>query len=200
MPMDAVLVIACGALAHDLVRVKNLNQWDHLEIQCLPAELHNEPQKIPDAIRLKVNENRGKYRDILIGYSDCGTGGLLDAVIQEEGLERLPGAHCYEMFTGEAGFKKLHEAEPGTFYLTDFLARHFDRLVIKGLGLDRFPELKDTYFTHYRKLVFLAQLNDEEVDRKAKEAADFLGLEYVRIETGDQFLESALSVKIGTLR
>ena len=200
MSKDAILIIACGALAHDLVRVKKLNQWDHMEIQCLPAELHNEPQKIPDAVRSKIRENKEEYRDILIGYSDCGTGGLLDAVIEEENVERLPGAHCYEMLSGEARFKELHDAEPGTFYLTDFLARHFDRLVIKGLGLDRFPELKDMYFTHYRKLVYLAQFDDGEVDQKAKEAADFLGLEYQRIKTGDRFLESALSVKIGSPR
>ncbi|NKB75652.1 MAG: DUF1638 domain-containing protein [Gammaproteobacteria bacterium] len=198
--MDAVLVIACGALAHDLVRVKNLNRWDHMEIQCLPAELHNEPQKIPEAVRLKIRENKGKYRDILIGYSDCGTGGLLDVVIEQEGVERLPGAHCYEMFAGDIGFSQLHESEPGTFYLTDFLARHFDRLVIKGLGLDRFPELKEVYFTHYKKLVYLAQLDDDEIDQKAREAAEFLNLEYLRIDTGDRFLESALSVKIGTAR
>ena len=109
MSRDAVLVIACGALAHDLVRVKTLNQWDQIEIQCLPAELHNEPQKIPGAVRDKIHENKGKYRDIFIGYSDCGTGGLLDAVIREEEVERLPGAHCYEMFSGEAGFSQLHE-------------------------------------------------------------------------------------------
>ena len=200
MSRDAVLVIACGALAHDLVRVKTLNQWDQIEIQCLPAELHNEPQKIPGAVRDKIHENKGKYRDIFIGYSDCGTGGLLDAVIREEEVERLPGAHCYEMFSGEAGFSQLHESEPGTFYLTDFLARHFDRLVIKGLGLDRFPELKEMYFTHYRKLVYLAQIDDVTIDQKAREAAKFLGLEYQRIKTGDEFLESALSVRIGTTR
>ena len=130
-----VLVIACGALAHDLVRVKEANQWDHVDFQCLPAELHNRPNQIPEAVRQKIRENRDRYRDIFIGYSDCGTGGLLDLVLEQEQVERLPGAHCYEMFAGGDVFADLHEAEPGTCYLTDFLADHFDRLVIRGLGL-----------------------------------------------------------------
>ena len=148
---ERVLVIACGALAHDLVRIKDHNNWQHMDIQCLPAELHNHPQKIPEAVREKIIENRERYNNIFIAYSDCGTGGLLDVVLEEENVERLPGAHCYEMFSGSQLFNELHEAEPGTFYLTDFLAIHFDRLVIKGLGLDRFPELKEQFFGHYKK-------------------------------------------------
>ncbi len=192
----SVLVIACGALAHDLIRIKNLNQWDHMDIQCLPAELHNQPQRIPVAVQSKIREYRDQYQNIFVAYSDCGTGGLLDKVLEQEGVERLPGAHCYEMFSGKSTFSALHEAELGTFYLTDFLVRHFDRLIIKGLALNRYPELKEVYFKHYKKLVYLAQLDDDEIDQKARAAADYLGLGYQRLYTGDQFLESALSVRI----
>lgn len=196
MSENGVLLIACGALSHELVRIKQLNHWDHLDIQCLPAELHNQPERIPAAVQEKIQKNKNHYRTILVGYADCGTGGLLDKVILEEGVERLPGAHCYELFAGEKTFVDLHDKEPGTFYLTDFLARHFDRLVVKGLGLDRFPELKSMYFTHYKKLVLLAQLDDDDVDAMAREAAQFLGLDYQRILTGDQYLESALKVSV----
>ncbi|WP_423909114.1 DUF1638 domain-containing protein [Candidatus Spongiihabitans sp.] len=197
---QSVLVIACGALAHDLVRVKALNQWRHMDIQCLPAELHNHPQKIPEAVRNKIEQNRHKYHSIFVAYSDCGTGGLLDAVLQQYGIERLPGAHCYEMFSGAKKFKALHEAELGTFYLTDFLVTHFDRLIIKGLALDRFPQLKDQFFNNYKKLVYLAQLDDMEIDKKARNAANYLELEYQRVLTRDQHFEAALSVQIGSVR
>lgn len=192
MSTERVLVIACGALAHDLVRVKQLNQWEHLDIQCLPAELHNTPQLIPQAVQEKITQNRDRYRHIFAAYSDCGTGGQLDRLLEKEGVERLPGAHCYEMFAGTPKFTQLHEGELGTFYLTDFLARHFNRLIITGLGIDRFPQLKSEYFAHYNKLVYLAQRDDAELDALAKEAADYLELEYERILTGDQYLQTAL--------
>ncbi len=198
MSSDRVLIIACGALAHDLVRVRDLNGWDHIDFQCLPAELHNKPQQIPDQVRNKIRQNRDLYQSIFIGYSDCGTGGLLDKVLEEEGVERLPGAHCYEMFAGSTRFNQLHEAELGTFYLTDFLARHFDRLIVRGLGMDRFPELKEQYFANYHKLVYLAQLDDTEIENKAIKAARFLDLEYQKVRTGDQYLDAALSVKTAT--
>lgn len=195
-----VLVIACGALAHDLVRVKELNQWDHMDFQCLPADLHNRPQQIPEAVREKIRENRDRYNNIFVGYSDCGTGGLLDVVLEQEGVERLPGAHCYEMFSGAKVFADLHESEPGTFYLTDFLANHFDRLVVRGLGLDRFPELKGQFFGNYRKLVYLAQLDSEDIDRKARAAAEYLDLEFQRLDTGDNELSSLLAVRVEGIR
>jgi hypothetical protein len=125
---------------------------------------------------------------------------MLDRVLEQEKIERLPGAHCYDMFASEAVFRELHETELGTFYLTDFLAIHFDRLVIRGLGLDRFPELKEQFFGSYRKLVYLAQKEDKAIDAMAREAADYLGLEYEKVFTGDQHLESALSVRIGSIR
>ena len=195
--MERVLLIACGALAHDLVRVKGLNGWDHLDIQCLPAELHNTPQLIPDAVQNKIRENRGRYRQMFAAYSDCGTGGLLDKMLAAEGVERLPGAHCYEMFAGAGQFAQLHEAEIGTFYLTDFLARHFERVIIRGLGIDRHPQLKQAYFNHYKKLVYLAQREDAELDTLARRAADRLGLVYGRVVTGDRHLEAALTAAAG---
>jgi len=198
MSVDSILVIACGALAHNLVRVKHLNQWSHMDIQCLPAELHNQPQRIPEIVQGKINESREYYRKIFVAYSDCGTGGLLDAMLQKEGIDHLPGAHCYEMFSGSAQFKQLHATELGTFYLTDFLVCHFDRLIINGLALDRFPELKEQYFGYYNKIVYLAQLDDDEMDRKARGAAKYLELEYQRINTGDHFLESELLIRVET--
>ena len=132
----AFLVIACGALAREIVALRTLNHWPHMVVQCLPAELHNRPEKIPAAVRAKIQAARGRFTSIFVAYADCGTGGLLDAVLAEEGVERIPGAHCYEFFAGSAPFAELAEAELGTFYLTDFLLQHFQRLIIHGLGID----------------------------------------------------------------
>lgn len=195
---DRVLIIACGALAHDLVRVRDLNGWNHIDFQCLPAELHNTPKLIPAEVKAKIDQNRDRYKKIFIGYSDCGTGGLLDDLIEEEKVERLPGAHCYEMFAGSTEFESLHEQELGSFYLTDFLARHFQRVIVRGLGMDRHPELREMYFANYKKLVYLAQRDDPELDRYAREAADFLNLEYQKVLTGDQHLARSLSVTVGS--
>ncbi len=129
-----MLIIACGALAHEITALRRANRWDDLHVRCLPAELHNRPEKIPGAVRVMIHESRGRYRTIFVAYADCGTGGMLDAVLREEGVERIPGAHCYEFFATGPVFAALAEAEPGTFYLTDFLLRHFERLVIRGLG------------------------------------------------------------------
>src|SRR5579862_2446675 len=156
-PAPATLVIACGALAREIAALRRANGWSALSVRCLPAELHNRPERIAPAVREAIRESRPRYQNIFVAYADCGTGGLLDAVLREEGIERLPGAHCYEFFAGAKLFAELSQAEPGTFYLTDFLLRHFDRLVIRGLGLDEHPELADQYFRHYRKLVYLAQ-------------------------------------------
>ena len=195
---ERLLIIACGALAHDLIRIKRLNRWEHMDVQCLPADYHNKPQLIPAAVEKKIRQNRAHYTRIYVGYADCGTGGLLDAVLEREQVERLPGAHCYEMFAGSAQFNQLHEAEIGTFYLTDYLAQHFDRLIIRGLGLDRHPELKADYFRHYKKLVYLAQLEDEKIAAAAQAAAEYLGLEYQLVATGDRGLHRALHVRLGT--
>ena len=167
-----------------------------MDFQCLPAELHNRPERITQAVREKIREARAQYREIFVAYSDCGTGGELDRMLAEEEIERLPGAHCYEMFAGSRVFGELQEAELGTFYLTDFLARHFERVMVRGLGLDRHPELKDVYFGNYRKLVLLAQLDDPDIEKRARDAAEYLGLAFERVMTGDSGLGSALRVRV----
>ncbi len=179
-----VLIIACGALAKEIVELQRLNGWTHLKLQCLPAELHNRPEKIPDAVRAKIEEQRGLYEHIFVAYADCGTGGMLDKVLAEFGVERLPGAHCYEFFAGANAFKEMAEAEPGTFYLTDFLARHFDRLIKQGLGLDKHPELMSAYFGNYRRLIYLSQTKSPQLETAAKAHAQYLGLDYLHQHTG----------------
>ena len=178
------LVIACGALARDLVAVIAANRLDHLTVTCLPAILHNRPEKIPEAVRAKIRAGRARHDEILCLYGDCGTGGMLDAVLREEGVERIPGAHCYEFFAGAPDFAALTEEDPATFFLTDYLTRHFDRLVWKGLGLDRFPQLLPTYFGNYRRVVYLAQSDDPGLADKARAAADRLGLAFEHRPTG----------------
>lgn len=190
-----ILVIACGALAREVLAL----ELDHIDVACLPAQLHNHPKRIPEAMRAKIRANREAYDEILCLYGDCGTGGELDCVLKEEGVSRIEGAHCYAFYAGEETFSRLMEEEPGTFFLTDFLARHFDALVIRGLGLDRFPELRDDYFGNYRRLVHLAQFDDSDLETKARAAAERLGLAYERRFTGlggiRRFLEGATQEK-----
>jgi Protein of unknown function (DUF1638) len=189
---QGLLIIACGALAHEIVALKRANAWDQLDVRCLPAELHNRPERIPAAVRALIQSSRCHYRSIFVAYADCGTGGLLDAVLKEEGVERLPGAHCYEFFATTPVFTALTEAEIGTFYLTDFLLRHFERLVIQGLGLDTHPELFSTYFGNYRKLVYLAQQPGEDAIARARAIAVRMGLTFESLATGYGALETSL--------
>lgn len=183
--MKPVTIIACGALANELVALKQLNNWQHFHIDCLPAKYHATPQLIAEAVREKINKVRREHDgEILIAYGDCGTGGLLDNVLEETNTKRLPGAHCYEFFAGKHAFAELAEAELGTFYLTDFLTQHFETYVWKALGLDRKPELLGMYFAHYTKLVYLAQTDNSRLDTQAQHCAERLGLEYERIYTG----------------
>lgn len=182
--------------------LKRANRWAHVDVQCLPAELHNRPERIVPAVREQIRAHRSEYNTIFIAYADCGTGGMLDRLLREEGLERLPGAHCYEFFAGSERFAQLQEAEPGTFYLTDFLVRHFERLVTRGLGLDRHPELASEYFRHYRRLVYLAQRpapspptngDPAAAEAQARQIAERLGLEFEYRFTGYGELGSRLS-------
>lgn len=174
-----LLVLACGALASEILHAIRINGWRHLTLACLPARLHNTPKLIAPELEKRLETLAGRYDRVLIGYADCGTGGRLDALIERwENVERLPGAHCYEFYATSPVFAELHEAEHGTFYLTDFLARHFDRLVWKPLGLDWAPQLRDAYFGNYRRLVYLSQFDDPELAARAEQAADRLGLEF----------------------
>ena len=151
------LVIACGAIAHELLAVIKANGWQHLDIQCLPAEWHNSPHKITPAVEAKIVAHKHAYKQLFVAYADCGTGGRLDALLDKHGIQRLPGDHCYHFFAGRQVFEDMAEAEPGTFYLTDYLAEHFERLILDGLGITRYPELRDTYFSNYTRLVYLQQ-------------------------------------------
>ena len=178
------LLIACGALAREIAALKRANGWSALEVRCLPAELHNRPERIAPAVRKAIKENRANYAQIFVAYADCGTGGALDAVLKEEGIERLPGAHCYEFFATSPVFAQLAEAELGTFYLTDFLLRHFERLVVGPLGLDRHPELEHEYFRHYRKLVYLSQAPRPGAIDAARRIAERFGFAFEHRFTG----------------
>jgi hypothetical protein len=190
---DRSLVIACGALAWEIMAMIRANGWDAIEVQCLPAGWHNTPDKIPEGVREKIREARGAYAHIFVAYGDCGTGGLLDAVLEEEGVERIGGAHCYQFFAAEEEFLALHDAEPGTFYLTDYLAKHFDTLILKGMGIDRHPELLGMYFGNYKRLIYLAQTQDKAIETLARAAADRLGLAFEMRFTGYGGLEPILS-------
>lgn len=187
------LIIACGALSHEIMALIRANGWDNVRVQCLPAELHNRPGEIPGAVRDRIRELASGYDHVFVAYADCGTGGKLDEVLAEQGVERLPGAHCYEFFAGSEAFAALSEEEPGTFYLTDFLARHFDRLIVRGMGLDRHPQLLSMMFGNYRRLVYLAQRSDPELEARAREAAERLGLDYEYRFTGYGDLERSLA-------
>lgn len=197
---NPVLVIACGALAREIQALKRANQWDHLHLQCLEASLHNRPEQITERLRKKIQAQRAHYQRIFIGYADCGTGGALDRMLLEESpegeIQRLPGAHCYEFYAGHSEFAELHEAELGTFYLTDFLARHFQYLVIETLQLDQHPELLEIYFAGYRKLVYLSQTQDKALLSLAKQAAQRLDLEFQQVHAGYGLLQTELSQQL----
>jgi len=179
-----VLVIACGALAREILAIKQINGLDHIDLTCLPAQLHNTPEKIPGEVKREILAQQRFYDEILIGYADCGTGGLLDHVLEETGTRRIDGAHCYAFFTGLEEFNGLEEDQLGTFYLTDFLARHFQTMVIEPLGLDWHPQLKDMYFAHYTRVLYLAQTMDPALEEAAKAAADRLDLPFEMRRTG----------------
>jgi hypothetical protein len=197
-----LLVIACGALAHEIVWLQKVNGWTQIDLQCLDAELHNKPKLIPQKLRAALEKNRGQYQYIFIGYGDCGTGGEIDRIIAQEidtgnkKIDRLPGAHCYSFYAGEERFNDLAEQELGTFYLTDFLVENFERLMVKGLKLDKFPQLRDQYFAHYRLVVYLSQRLDTELVDKAKAAAEFLGLAFRHEHSGYGDLETGLQEQV----
>ncbi len=194
--VSPTLLIACGALAAEADAVLKQGGLDHVKLTCLPAKLHNTPQKIPELLRAKIREHQGAFERILVLYGDCGTAGGIDSVLEEEGASRIAGAHCYEFYAGSREFEILSDEEPGSFYLTDFLVRHFDRLVWEGLGLDRHPDLLPLYFGNYRRLVYLAQSPTDDLRYKAEEAAKRLGLDFEKRNTGLTGITSFLSRSI----
>jgi hypothetical protein len=193
-----VLVIGCGALANEMLAIVRASGLRDIDVTCLPAKLHQRPAGIPEAARTKIRAGREQgYERIFVAYADCGTYGMLDPVLEEEGVERLPGAHCYEFYSGTAAFEAMTEAEPATFFLTDYLARNFERLVIGGLGIDRHPELLPLYFGNYRRIVYLAQTDDPVALTLARAAAQRLGLEFELRRTGLAPFATAMAALTG---
>lgn len=192
---ERVMIVACGALAADILALVAANGWAHVDLECLPAILHSAPERIPEALRLRLRAARARgYGRIVAAFGDCGTGGRLDVVCVEEGVERLPGPHCQAVFGGPEAFAPPSLGDDGeALHLTDFLARQFDAVFWRGMGLDRHPELREMLFGHYTDLVHLAQTDDPETDAAAREAARKLGLRFMRRFTGRGGLEAALA-------
>ncbi|WP_342076013.1 DUF1638 domain-containing protein [Yoonia sp. SS1-5] len=186
-----ILLLACGALAREIIAIKQANNLTHLDLQCLPAIFHNHPERIVPALRTEVQKYRGKYDAIFVVYADCGTGGLLETACAELGVKMLEGPHCYSFFEGNDVFAARDEMT--AFYLTDFLVRQFDAFVWEPLGLGRHPELRDMYFGNYDRLVYQAQTDDTALTAKARDCADRLGLSFERRFTGYGDLQTALT-------
>ena len=188
-----ILLIACGALAREILDLKAVNGWDHMDLTCLPAKYHLYPEKITQAVRDSVAKHRDSYDTIFVVYADCGTGGLLQAACEDMGVEMVAGPHCYSFFEGNERFAAQSERDITTFYLTDFLVRQFEAFILKPMGLDRHPELRDMYFGNYEKLVYQAQTDDPDLTKKARAAADRLGLAFERRFTGYGDLQKTLA-------
>ncbi|HXJ64519.1 MAG TPA: DUF1638 domain-containing protein [Actinomycetota bacterium] len=193
----SVLVVACGAIAREVLGVIRLNGWTNVTVRCLPARLHNTPDRITGEVERVLDESTGRYGAAFVAYGDCGTGGALDAALARRGVGRLPGDHCYAFLAGVDEWLAMHEAEPGTFYLTDFLARHFERFVVRGFRLDEHPELLPVLFGNYRRVVYLAQTDSPVLRERAAEAAAFLSLPLEVRRTGVGDLGPALEAFVG---
>ena len=187
------LIIACGALSHEIVELIRVNNWTHIELTCLPAYWHHIPQKIPAGLRKKIQENKALYSEIYVMYGDCGTWGGIDAVCEQEGAQRIEGPHCFSFLMGNDAFDAYTENDITTFYLTDFFCRYFDNFVWKALGLDRRDDMVDFVFGNYRKLIYIAQTDDPALRDKAEEIANRLKLEYHYRFTGYGDMSIAMS-------
>lgn len=192
-PSGRVLLLACGALAREILDLIKLNNWSHMDLTCLPAIFHIHPEKIAPAVREAVKTHRNQYEQIFVVYADCGTGGILQQTCEDLGVEMIAGPHCYSFFEGNDRFAEIAEDEFTAFYLTDFLVRQFDAFVWKPMGLDRHPELRDMYFGNYEKLVYQAQTEDDALTKKAQECAERLGLAFERRFTGYGDLATSLA-------
>jgi hypothetical protein len=191
---DRLLVIGCGMIAREVLAIKQQLGLDHLELTCLPAEFHFYPDRIAPAMDKAIVEAKAEgYRNIFIGYADCGTGGLLDTVCKKHDVQRMEGPHCFAFYQGQEAYRKVADDDMMSFYMTDFLCRQFDAFFMKPLGLDRHPELIPDYFGNYEKLIYLAQTNDPELDKVAESAAKLLGLTYERRATGYGDLTAGLA-------
>ena len=183
-PEPGLTLVACGALARELLSITSQFPEGAVEITCLPAAWHNHPERIVPGLRRKVASLRRKGRRVAVVYGDCGTGGEIDAFLEAEKLDRIPGPHCYEMFLGAAAFDAEMERELGTFFLTDYMVRHFERIVMQGMGLRKHPQLREMYFGNYRRALYIAQTEDAALQAKARDAAAELGLAYEYRFTG----------------
>jgi Protein of unknown function (DUF1638) len=190
---ERLLVLACGALAREVLAVVRANRWEHVDVHCLPAKLHVTPDRIPGAVDEALAEAAGRYDRVFVGYADCGTAGALDGVLERHGAERLPGAHCYAVYAGLDEWDAIQEEEPGTYYLTDFLTQHFDSLVWRPLGLDRHPELRDDYFHNYRRVIYLSQADDPALLERARACAQKIRLPFEHRPTGYGLLGGSLA-------
>ena len=197
-PSDKILILACGALAKEISALIRLNGWSHLKTRYLPAILHNTPEKITEQLRMNLQIAQTKFSKIFIGYADCGTGGEIDSMLDEFRVQRLPGVHCYEFYSGKQTFAEIMDEEPGSFFLTDFLVEAFEKLVWQGMKIDRHPELLQVYFKHYKKLVYLAQSENQELQTQSYEIAGRLGLVYEKRFTGYGELEHSLAALVAT--
>ncbi|GAW47841.1 MULTISPECIES: DUF1638 domain-containing protein [unclassified Nocardioides] len=191
-----VALVACGAIAQPCKEIVERHDWP-VDVHPLPPLLHNQPQLIAGEVRRLATGLGASYASVVVGYADCGTYGALDAVCAELGLARLPGLHCYDLYAGPSRVERFFADQPGTYLLTDFLVRSFARTVIQELGLDRYPDLRDTYFGQYTRVVWLAQHPDDELRALAEQAADRIGLPLTVVETGDARLEAALAGIVG---
>ncbi|MDO5613510.1 MAG: DUF1638 domain-containing protein [Paracoccus sp. (in: a-proteobacteria)] len=196
--LPRILLLACGALAREVIAIRDANGWAHMDLHCLPADLHLWPDRIPDAVEAAIRQRGGAYDKVIVVYADCGTGGLLQARCDALGVEMIPGPHCYAFFDGLAAHEARAETEFTAFYLTDFLVRQFDAFVWRAMGFDRHPELIPMMFGNYEKLIYLAQTNDPALDHAAQQAADRLGLRYERRATGYGDLPGVLARLGGT--
>lgn len=192
-----VLILACGALAREIRDIARLHELDNVTLECLPASLHMTPDLIAPAVRGRLRRHDGAFARVMLGYADCGTGGHLVDLCAEFStdtttVEMMPGAHCYQFYAGNQTFLDMHDDDPTVFYLTDYLVKHFERLIIGGLGIAEHPGLQDLYFGNYTTMTYLAQTDDPTLDEKARAAADRLGLAFRRVRTGYGELESEI--------
>ena len=190
------MVIACGALGGHIRELTALNDW-RIELHCLPALLHNRPSQITIHAERIARRALARGHRVALAYSDCGTYGALDELCSRLGLRRLPGLHCYDVLAGPSRVRELFDAEPGTYVLTDYLVRSFERTVVAGLGLDKHPELWPEYFRHYRRVVWLAQDRSAALQAQAEQVAARFGLPLTVIETGTGRLEAELARLVG---
>ncbi|NRB30421.1 MAG: DUF1638 domain-containing protein [Rhizobiaceae bacterium] len=189
-----VRVIGCGMIAREILAISEQLGFEHIDLKCLPAMWHHYPDKIAPGVDEAITKAKDEgFEHIFVAYADCGTGGHLDAVCEKHGVERIAGPHCFSFYMGNQDFEDQGDELLTSFFMTDFLARHFETFLVKPLGLDRHPELRDMYFAHYTRMLYIAQTDDEVLTQNAIKAAEFLGLEYEKRLTGYGDLSSSLA-------